>query len=69
VNVFGLPNYGLIPIGNTPFSLVYGCEVVISLEIQMTLLRVAIETKMTKKDNDWLRLHELEVLDEKRVQD
>jgi len=35
------------PIGNTPFSLVYGCETVILLEIQS----VALATKMTDKDN------------------
>ena len=56
------------PIGNTPFSLVYGCEAVIPLEIQMPLLRVALATKMTKEDNDLLRLQELEALDEKRLQ-
>ena len=34
----------------------------------MPLLRVTLATKMTKKDNDWLRLQELEALDEKRLQ-
>ena len=50
------------------FSLVYGCEAVIPLEIQMLSLRVAMMTKMTMKDNDRLRLQELEILDEKRLQ-
>jgi len=56
------------PTGNTPFSLVYRCEAVIPLEIQMPSLRVALATKMTKEDNDRLRLQELEALDEKRLQ-
>ena len=56
------------PTGNTPFSLVYGCETVIPLEIQMPSLRVALATKMTKEDNDWLRLQELEALNERRLQ-
>ena len=54
------------PIGNTPFFLVYGCEAVIPLEIQMPSLRVALMTKITSEDNDRLLLKELEALDEKR---
>ena len=34
----------------------------------MPSLRVALATKMTKEDNDRLRLQELEALDEKRLQ-
>jgi len=34
----------------------------------MSLLWVALATKMTKEDNDRLRLQELEALDEKRLQ-
>ena len=56
------------PTGNTSFSLVYGCEAIIPLEIQMMSLRVAFMTRMTKEDNDRLRIQELEVLDEKRLQ-
>ena len=37
-----------IPLGNTLFSLVYGCEAVIPLEIQMSSLRGALATKKTK---------------------
>ena len=51
-----------------PFSLAYGCEAVISLKIQTLSLYVALMTKMTKEDNHQLRLQELEVLDEKRLQ-
>jgi len=56
------------PTGNTPSSLIYKCEAVIPLEIQMPSLRVTLATKMTKEDNDRLRLQELKVLDEKRLQ-
>ena len=48
--------------------LVYGCEAVIHLDIQMSLLRVTLATKMTKEDNDRLCLQELEALDEKLLQ-
>ena len=40
----------------------------VPLEIQMLSLRVALATKMTKEENDWLCLQELEALDEKRLQ-
>ena len=56
------------PTGNTHFSLVYGYEAVIPLEIQMPSLCVALTTKMTKEDNDQLHLQELEALDQKRLQ-
>ena len=42
--------------GNIPFFLVYGCEAVIPLEIQMPSLRVTLMTRMIKEDNDRLRL-------------
>ena len=64
----GLPNHSSNPDRNTPFSLVYGCEAVIPLEIQMPSLRVALMTRMTIEENDRLRLQELEALDEKRLQ-
>jgi len=43
-------------IGNMPFSLVYGCEAVIPLEIQVRSLCVALPTKMTHGDNYQLYL-------------
>ena len=68
VNVFGLtePQFG-------PWQVIYlfpwyTGEAVIPLEIQMPSLRVALMTRMTKEDNDRLRLPELEALDEKRLQ-
>jgi len=56
------------PISNTPFSLIYGCEAVLPLEIQIPSLWVALATKMTQRDNDQLRLQEPEALDKKRLQ-
>ena len=64
----GLQNYGLSPNKQYTFFFVYGCEAVIPLEIQMPSLRVTLATKMTKEDNDRLRLQELKALDEKRLQ-
>ena len=48
--------------------MVYGCEAVLPLEIQIPSLRIAVTTKMTEEDNHRLRLQELEALDEKRLQ-
>jgi len=48
-----------------PFSLVYRCEAVIPLEIQIPSLRVVLATKITVEDNHQLYLQELEALDEK----
>ena len=56
------------PTSNTPYSLVYGCEAIIPLEIQMSSLHIALETKMTKEDNDRLCLQELKAVDKKRLQ-
>ncbi|KAJ6828056.1 uncharacterized protein M6B38_364800 [Iris pallida] len=55
------------PTSNTPFSLVYGSEAVLPLEIQIPSLRVAITNKLTEEDNQRRRLRELEALDEKRL--
>ena len=60
-------NNGLNTNKQYAFSLVYGYESVIPLEIQITSLHVA-PTKMTDEDNHWLHLQELEVLDEKLLQ-
>jgi len=56
------------PTKATPFSLVYGCEVVLPLEIQIPSLRVALTAEMTNEEKYRLRLQELEVLDDKRLQ-
>ena len=52
----------------TPFSLVYGCEAVLPLEIQIPSLRVALVTEMTNEEKHQLRLQELEALDDKCLQ-
>ncbi|KAL0439073.1 UNVERIFIED_CONTAM: hypothetical protein Slati_2390300 [Sesamum latifolium] len=52
----------------TPYSLVYGVEVVLPLESQIPSLRIAIQEGLTAEDNARLRLEELEALDEKRLE-
>ena len=49
------------PTKATPFSLVYGCEAVLPLEIQISSLRVALTAKMTYEETHRLRLQELEI--------
>ena len=56
------------PTRATPFSLVYGCEAVLPLEIQIPSLRVAIATGLTDEEKHERRLQELEALDDKRLQ-
>src|SRR3954465_7449292 len=51
----------------TPFSLVYGCEAVLPLEIQIPSLRLAIISGMTEEEKDKQRLAQLEELNEKRL--
>jgi len=55
------------PTKATPFSLVYGCEAILPLEIQISSLRVALTTRMTD-DKHRLRLQEFEALDNKCLQ-
>ena len=56
------------PTKATPFSLVYRCEAVLPLEIQIPSLRVALTAEMTNEEKHQLRLQELEALDDKRLQ-
>ncbi|KAA0048376.1 uncharacterized protein E6C27_scaffold264G00950 [Cucumis melo var. makuwa] len=56
------------PTGVTPYSLVYGVEVVLPLEREIPSLRMAIQEGLTTEDNARLRLQELEALDEKRLE-
>ncbi|KAL6319621.1 hypothetical protein AAG906_020698 [Vitis piasezkii] len=53
--------------GATPFSLVYGMEVVMPVEIEVGSLRVALEHQIA--ETDWLRARydQLNLLDEKRL--
>ena len=50
----------------TPFSFVYGVEIVLQLEKQIPSLRIAVQEGLTKKSNAQLRLAKMEALDEKR---
>ncbi|XP_070026210.1 uncharacterized protein LOC142182140 [Nicotiana tabacum] len=52
----------------THYSLVYGIEVVLPLEQQITSLRIPIQEGLTSEENAQLRLAELEALDEKRLE-
>ncbi|KAM1069500.1 hypothetical protein ACFX2B_001346 [Malus domestica] len=56
------------PTQATPYSLVYGVEVVLPLESQIPSLRMAIQKGLTDEENAKLRLQELEALDEKRLE-
>ena len=56
------------PTKATPFSLVYGYEVVLPLEIQIPSLRVALTTDKTNEKKHRLQLQELEALNDKRLQ-
>lgn len=48
---------------STPYSLVFGGEAVLPLEVQIPSLRVAMQCSMTMEQNAKLRLAELEGLD------
>ena len=52
----------------TLFSLVYGCEAILPLEIQISSLRVALTAEITNEEKHLLRLQELEALDDKHLQ-
>ncbi|XP_070013017.1 uncharacterized protein [Nicotiana sylvestris] len=56
------------PTQATPYSLVYGVKVVLPLERQIPLLRLAIQEEITDEENTRLRLVELEALDEKSLE-
>ena len=54
-----------MPTQAIPYSLVYGVEVVLPLERQISSLRIAIYEGLTNEDNAKLHLQELKALDEK----
>ncbi|XP_068328201.1 uncharacterized protein [Pyrus communis] len=56
------------PTPATPYSLVYGVEVVLPVESQIPSLRMAIQEGLIDKENAKLRLQELEELDERRLE-
>ncbi|RVW99488.1 hypothetical protein CK203_038488 [Vitis vinifera] len=53
-------------IGATPYSLVYGMEAVLPVEIKMGSLRVALEQQIPEVDWAQARLDQLNLLDERR---
>ena len=55
------------PTQATPYSLVYGVEAVLPLEIEIPSLRVALQQGITNDEKIRLRLDELDALDEKRL--
>ena len=56
-----------ISTGVTPYSLVYGCEAVLPVEVEIRSLRVLLESKIL--EYQWVESHlaQLTLLDEKRV--
>ena len=54
-------------IGATPYSLVYGVEVVLPIEIQMGSLRVALEQQIFETEWAQARFDQPNLLDEKRL--
>ena len=54
-------------IGKTPFSLVYGIEAVLPIEIEIKSLRVIMEAKTPESEWERKRYDHLVSLDEKRM--
>ena len=53
--------------GATPYSLVYGMEAVLPVEIEMGSLRVALEQQIPETDWAQARFDQLNLLDERRL--
>ena len=56
-----------VPTGATPFSLVYGAEAVMPLELEIPSLRVQLQGLIPDEDIKQARLNQLDLLDEHRV--
>ncbi|XP_020266121.1 uncharacterized protein LOC109841571 [Asparagus officinalis] len=56
------------PTGTTPYSLVYGYEAVLPLEIHIPSLRITLTVGMTPEDSHQQHLAKLEALYEKRLE-
>ncbi|KAG9450484.1 hypothetical protein H6P81_010449 [Aristolochia fimbriata] len=56
------------PTQSNPYSLVYGAEAVLPLEVQLPSLRIAVREGLTTEECSQLRLAELESLDEQRLE-
>jgi Integrase core domain len=55
------------PTQATPYSLVFGVEAVLPLEVELPSLRVTMQNDMTMDECQQLRLDELDAMDEKRL--
>ena len=53
--------------GATPYSLVYGMEAVLPVEIEMGSLRVALEQQISETEWAQARFDQLNLLDERRL--
>ena len=51
--------------GATPFSIVYGMEVVLLIEVEIPFLRVLMETKLEKAEWVRARYEQLNLIEEK----
>src|SRR3954466_5643870 len=54
-------------IGATPFSLVYGMEAVLPIEVEIPSMRVLMEAKLTEVEWCQSRFDELNLIEEKRM--
>ncbi|KAJ4769671.1 hypothetical protein LUZ62_053928 [Rhynchospora pubera] len=55
------------PTQATPYSLVFGAEAILPLEVEIPSLRVAMHAKMSLSERAQLRLDELDAMDETRL--
>ena len=53
--------------GATPYSLVYGSEVVLPIEVEVQSLRMLVETKVLEEDWAKVRYEQLALIDEKKA--
>ena len=53
--------------GATPYSLVYGMEVVLPIEVQIPYLRIMKDAGLNEEDWIQTRLDQLNLIDEKRL--
>ena len=53
--------------GATPYSLVYGSEAVLPIEVEIQSLKVLVETKDLEEDWAKVRYEQLVLIDEKRA--
>ena len=54
-------------IGATPYSLLYGMETVLPVEIEMGSLRIALKQQIPEADWAQARLDQLNLLDDRRL--